>query len=45
MIPVIGYLATHLDQEIAFKASTGFLLLIAGGGYILIEALRRSRSS
>lgn len=43
-LPVIGFLVTHADQKVDFSATLGFLALIVGFAYLIIEIVRRSPS-
>lgn len=44
-IPVILWLLTHMSESVSFNTSYGFLALIAGIAYFVLEILRRSRGS
>lgn len=42
-LTVVSYLLAHANQQVTFDASLGFLALVAGFGYVLIELVRRTQ--
>lgn len=44
-LPALAWLATHANEQVQVSTSYGFLALIGGFVYVLLEVLRRSRGS
>jgi hypothetical protein len=45
MIPLVIWLANNADEKISFETSYGFLALVGAVAYLILEVLRRSRTS
>lgn len=45
LLPVAAWLFKHADEQVHFETSLGFLALCVAFAYVVLEVLRRSRSS